>query len=489
MLPTIRRRRRKPECSWTSGVTPCPTRILKDAGLLVETAPQEHWCAFHKPLEWITTTGFDERHRLELLRKLIELQAKNYKAINLPDFVLPAPFEISDTSLLGQDMPTGWANEVTSLNFRGIRCSGDLTISADWTTPTDLQAAPEILLAEASIDGSIRIDAGARSHLRQVNLCGAKTASIAITGRNGPSIGKIDLQRASVIGSVQIAQVRIIEMLVADSLTAGGTFALTECRLGTASIEEDPAVAFVDPIDRIFERAFSFGRGADGKGPSATRLKIDHCQIQGSALIATSAITEFLQITCTRLDGIVETDQATYPGGSVIFEFEQALGLAVGTPGSERGVRATERPFERAKLRRSFAALRAAASDPDQRARLLRLERQAMQRVQRVKPSKLLVWKVHEFLTDAGPNWAFPLTLLLAQGAFFWMLMAVVVPGNTLAHAAAVSAANSFTPFLSLDSMVSEHALTEVLLSFLQSALSAGLISSAVVAIRSDVEH
>lgn len=486
MLGTVRRRRKK-ECSWASGGDACPSRVLAPSRVLVQDASGDHWCAFHKPSEWSSDTGLGEAQLLELLRELIDVQAKKFKAINLPDFVLPASFELSSASLLGLEMRVGWADGITAIHLRGVRCPGDVLISVDWPTGPASHVPLEISLSDASIGGVIRIDASHGAEFRDLEFEGASADGIALTGPPaGAHIRKIGLRHAKVAGSVQITDVRVSEAVLADAMTVGGTFALTNCEIRTPP--EGPNYDFVDPIDRVFERALSFGRSTEGSNPSAPRLKVDHCEIHGAVLLSTSAITEFLQMTRTRVDGIVETDQAAYPAGSVIFEFEQALGL-IGAKRVNVASHQTARPFEHAKLRRSFAGLRAATTDPDQRAALLRLERAAMQKIHRVKPAKRLVWIIHEFLTDAGPNWAFPVVLLLASGIFFWMVFAVSVPENTLAHAAAVSVANSFTPFLSLESMVSEHSLLEVLLSFFQSALSAGLISSAVVAIRSDVEH
>lgn len=475
-----------PHCAWSTPTARCPTSQIKDRKsqkLITELADGSWWCAFHKPAEWTEETRLDDLQRIDLLTRLVAHQVEKYHLIALPGFCIPGGFEVSPFSVCGKEMPPGWSQNLTSINIRGARISGDVGI-----TNCSTKQSLELMMDDTEVEGSVVISATPGAHFRGLEFRRLRATSLSIIGVD-PLATKAELicaEDSTLSGNMQLANMRISDTLEARGAIIASGLRLQGCIIGR-SLFFDGDMAPGDPIDALFKNVVALEDSRAGRSSAVGQLVVDACVLHGSLGIGATAINHFLQLSRTRLDGIVQCGRAELPKGSVIFELDQGVGLD-GLATSSRKP-SSELPHERARMRRSFGILRGMAADPDQRARLLRGERKAVRAVHSVPLSKRCIWALHEYLTDSGANWAHPAALLLAQAIFFWMLMATSIPGNTLAHAAAVSAANSFAPFLSLESLVHESSLSEVFLSFLQSAISAGLISSAVLAIRSDMEQ
>ena len=312
-------------------------------------------------------------------------------------------------------------------------------------------------------------------------------------------IGSINLHNAIIHGNIQIISSTFISNLDLRSVKVDGAVEISsnsrvcsQVSFSGATIKRSFEIHDVEfGISIIDGSSSQLALGSNGSGgfkgiqmddafdQSATKfgsLTLKRVSFYDRCDFGRVDVERYLDFSDVKFLGGLSFDRASVINDSIIRD----LTITLPRNASLRAIAETRRAI------RAFREIARASGNTVASSRLIREERAILSTHKQATRFQSALWRLHDLVSESNLSWELPASFLIGQAVLFASLISLFLPpsGEGLLKALALSLANTFAPFVSLQVSILVGDMPAIILSIFQSAISAGLISALIMSIR-----
>lgn len=435
---------------------------------LRRTGLQDGWCGLHKP-EISSHDDEDFADFFDLLTDYVEASLESDNIIELSGlrWLFPRDVTVEKDFIFGQTEEDLVARKCVRICLHDSKYTQDLKIRSLCAPKIELD------LSFSEIQGSLIIDGVNLDHL---DLSNARIH------------GDLEIRNVRIARGVSLRDIEVLGSLTIESDSQFGpevsfsgasvrkTFRISNSEFGRV----EDHVELNQPLLRSRQSRTQLDDAFDQVATKFGAFSLKNVTFHNRCEFGRVDIERYLDFADVKFLGGLSFDRASTINDSIIRD----LTIAVPQQPNNRELAETRRAI------RAFREIARASGNTVASSRLIREERQILAKQGEATKLQTSLWRLHDFVSESNLSWELPAWFLVGQAFLFASLISLDGPPTIdwLVKSSALSLANTFAPFVSLQVSILVDDVSTLMLSTIQSAIAAGLISSLIMSIRETFE-